>query len=74
VFGALSKAEYAYFRITVAVESPLKAEYLLWSASEYILWVDSKFFTKTEENLLAKHLEGGSKKGGHEASASLATP
>jgi len=27
----------------------------LWFASEYIIWVDNTFFTKSEENLCAKH-------------------
>jgi len=34
--------------------------------------VDNKFYTKTEENLCAKHLEGNSKEGS-EARASLAS-
>jgi len=45
----------------------------LRSASEYIIWMDT-FFTKNEENLRAKHLEGGPWKGEPEASGSLASP
>ena len=57
--------------ITAAIRGPLKAEYLVWSASAYIIWVDNKFFIKNEENLHAKHLEEGPLKRGVEASSLL---
>jgi len=51
---------------TVAVGALLKAEYLLMICFgvQYIIGVDSTFFTKNEEHLRAKHLEGASRKWG----------
>ena len=70
--GDILKAEY--IGITAAVGGPFesrvsthyygcwgplwKQSTCLWLASEYIIWVDDKFFTITQENLRAKHLEG----------------
>jgi len=54
--------------------APLKAEYLFMICFGIYLRVDNKFFTKHEENLRAKHLEGDFEKGGGEARDSLASP
>jgi len=75
----------------VAIGAPLKAKYLhiavadgapfestcLWSASQYIIWVDNTLFTKNEENLWTKHLDGALKRGSwskYLARLSLNTP
>jgi len=57
-----------YLHITIAIGALLKTEYLhitvavgghfLWSASEYTILVDNTLFTKNEENLRARQLEG----------------
>jgi len=61
---ALLKSEYLH--ISVAVGALLKAEHLLMICFgvQYIIGVDSTFFTKNEEHLRAKHLEGASRKWG----------
>ena len=70
MFGAFSNVEHLH--ITVAVGGPFES--ILSSTSEYIIWVDSNFFTKTDENLRAKHLEEDPWKGVARGNASLASP
>ena len=72
LLGALTKQ--SSLQITVALGAPLKAEYwiIMWFGNT--IWADNKFFSKTEEYLRAKYLDGGSWKGGVEASASPAFP
>ena len=59
LLGALWKQSICTIQLLLG--APLKAarSAKLWCASENIIWVDNKFFTKNEENLFAKLLQGG---------------